>query len=290
MYSEHEIKSGNTNIVLSVWEAKEAIAVIVFIPGTMVHPLYYETLLEEFRKCDFTVVGVHPVGHGKSPRDVKRYTINDIVRNGRDAVTFALERYSLPVIVFGSSQGGLVAAAIAAEDERIAAAFAHNLLMAELPETIGVSSFPKWLRHIYRLVVGVFKFFAKLFPDLSLPPCFYMDKNRISADPEIWEKVNHDELCLTHYSLHFLSSLFTTYFPGLTDGSIRCPVYVITDTGDELFPIEYINLVFERLNAPHKEMITFDYNDHMIMVTHPKDVCEKVSAIMRGLISNENKR
>ena len=281
MYSEHEIHSGPARIVLSVWAPFNPAAAIVFIPATMVHPLFYETLLSGFAERGFAVVGVHPVGHGKSPRDVKRYTIRDIVQNGRDAVSFALERFSLPVMVMGSSQGGIVAAAIAAEDERIAAVFAHNVMLTELPDSIGVSRFPKWMRYVYRPVQAVFRVLAKLFPDLTMPLVFYLEKERISENPLVWKMVKADKLCLTHYSLHFLASLFTTRFPGLTDGSVSCPVYVIADSGDRLFTETYTNQVFERIQAPRKEMITFHFNDHMLMVTHPLEVCEKLADIMR---------
>ena len=250
----------------------------------MVYPLFYKSLLEGFAERGFTVIGVHPVGHGKSPRDTHRYTISDIVQNGRDAVSFALERYCLPVIVMGSSQGGIVASAIAAEDNRITAVFAHNLLLSELPDSIVVSRFPKWLRHVYGPVQGIFKFWAKLMPDLALPLGFYLEPKRISTNIAIWDSVVKDKLNLSRYSLHFLASLFTTRFHGLTDGSVQCPFYVIADKGDMLFTEEYMNLVFERIKAPHKEMILFDYGDHMLMVTHSREVCTRVSETIQKIM------
>ena len=279
-YSEHEISSGISRIVLSIWEPENPKAVIVFIPATMVHPLFYEPLLSGFAERGLAVVGIHPICHGKSPRDVKRYTLRDIVQNGRDAVSFALEQYHLPVMAMGSSQGGVVAAALASEDERIAVAFPHNILLAELPDSIGVSRFPKWFKHIYRPVKCIFKFFALILPDLKLPLGFYLDRVRISENPMVWEMVESDALCLTHYSLHFLASLFTTHFSGLTDGSVRCPVYVIADSGDKLFTEAYTKQVFECLRAPHKEMVIFNFNDHMLMVTHPQEVCDTLVKIM----------
>jgi alpha-beta hydrolase superfamily lysophospholipase len=283
-YSEHQLSSAGTSIVLSVWAVTQPEAVIVFIPATMVHPLFYEPLLEEFAKSGFTVVGLHPVGHGKSPRNRKRYTISDIVQNGCDAVSFALERYGLPVIVAGSSQGGIVAAAVASQDKRVAAVFPHNVMLPELPDTIGISRFPKWLRHIYHPLLNSFRLFARLFPDLQLPLSFYLERKRISADPAIWDKVEQDTLCLKQYPLCFLASLFTTRFPGLTDGSIHCPIYVVADTGDTLFTEAYTQKVFAQLRAPQKEMVVFDFNDHMLMVTHPQEVCAKLTDKMRTFL------
>ena len=280
-YAEHEISSGSARIVLSVWEPLKPDAVILFIPGTMVHPLFYELLLIGFARRGFAVIGLHPVGHGKSPRDVTRYTIRDIVQNARDAVSFALQKYDLPIMVMGSSQGGIVAAALASEDARITAAFAHNVMLAELPDSIGISRFPGWLRHVYRPMQGLFAFFARIFPDLALPAGFYLEHARISTDLKIWEALKNDPLCLSRYSLCFLSSLFTTRFPGLTDGSMNCSLYVLTDSGDRLFTQSYTEQVFERLKAPHKEMITFHFNDHLLMVTYPQEVCDRLTEIIQ---------
>ncbi|MDR1329981.1 MAG: lysophospholipase [Oscillospiraceae bacterium] len=286
-YSEHIITSGGARIVLSVWEPHAPEAAVVFVPATMVHPLYYEPLLRGFAERGFAVVGLHPVGHGKSPRGVKRYTLRDIVQNGRDAVTFAIERFRLPVIVMGSSQGGIVAAALASEDGRLAAAFPHNVLLSELPESITVSRFPRWLGRVYRPIQGALKLLAKLLPDLELPLDFYLDRARIGTEPEVWEPFERDPLCLKRYPLCFLASLFTTRFPGLTDGSVRCPLYVVADSGDRLFTPEYTQKVFERLRAPHKELIVFDTGGHMLMVTHPREVCDILSAKMREAVTRD---
>jgi alpha-beta hydrolase superfamily lysophospholipase len=289
-YAECEIPFAGTRIVLSVWEPAEPEATIIFIPATMTHPLFYEPLLRGFAERGFAVVGVHPIGHGKSPREVRRYTLRDIVENSRDAVTFALERYpSLSVIVFGSSQGGIVTAALAAEDRRVAAAFPHNMLLSELPESIGISRFPQWLRCIYRPTQGAVRLMARLrlLPNLSLPLGFYLNPERISEDAAIWENVKRDDLCLSRYSLHFLASLFTTRFPAITDGSLRCPVYVLADSGDKLFTAEYTRLVFERLRAPYKELVTFHTGGHMLMVTHPDEVCDKLAVKMREALQRQ---
>ena len=290
IYSEQEIESTRTRIVLSIWEPKESKepkAVIVFTPATMVHPLMYQPLLSGFAERGLVVVGVHPVGHGKSPRDVKRYTIKDIVQNGRDAVTYAIERYSLPIIVMGASQGGLVTAAIAAEDERVAAAFPNCVILAELPESAGLSHFPKWMWRMHRPMKELFRFFALLFPDIKIPLRFYLEYKRVCPNRDFWRMASKDSISLRHYSLYFLSSLFTTHFTGLTDGSIRCPLYLVADSGDGLFTQSYVKNVFERLQAPHKEMITFHFNDHMFMVNHPEAVCEKLTDTIISVIGNK---
>ena len=66
-YREVLIPSADTHIVLSVWEADDTSApVVVFVPGTMTHPLVYAESLNNLADRGTTVVGVHPVGHGNT--------------------------------------------------------------------------------------------------------------------------------------------------------------------------------------------------------------------------------
>jgi alpha-beta hydrolase superfamily lysophospholipase len=161
-YLEYTITSSETEIVLSVWESKVAVATIVFIPAIMVHPLIYEPLFSGFSKNGFTVIGVHPVGHGNSSHKVKNFTIFDIVQKAAMHFTFARTNYDLPVIVMGSSQGGIVAAALATKDNRILAAFPQNVLMTELPDSILISRFPRFFRKFYVPAKRALRFLALL--------------------------------------------------------------------------------------------------------------------------------
>ncbi|MCL2637813.1 MAG: alpha/beta hydrolase [Oscillospiraceae bacterium] len=281
-YSEHEIQSGKARVVLSVWEPEEPKAVIVFVPATMIHPLMYKPLLSGFAERGLAVVGLHPVGHGKSPRNIKRYTIKDIVQNGRDAISFAHERYSLPIIAMGSSQGGLVAAAMSIENEKVSAVFSHNVILSELPESVKISRFPNFLRHVHRPTKGIMKFYAKIIPGVKIPIGLYLKYRRVCPNRDFWNMAMADKYNLRSYSVHFLVSLFTTYFSGLTDGGIKCPLYLISASGDGLFSEEYMAKVFELLQAPYKERIKFDCDSHMFMVMNPHEVCEKLAnAVLR---------
>ena len=276
-YSEHNIVSGNTEIILSVWEYETPRAVIIFIPATMIHPLCYEPLLRGFAEYGYAVVGLHPVGHGKSPRNVRRFTLRDIMQNTRDAVSFALERYKKPVIMMGTSQGGILAAWYASEDDRIAAVFPHNLMMPELSETLHVTRFPKWLRYVYRPWLFSIKILAALLPDMQVAYDVYLDPSRIYMNKKYSKMFVNDTLSLRKYPLCFLASMLTTRFPGLVNGSVRCPIYAIADKRDKLFEMSYIQTVFDRLSAPYKEMILFNTGEHMLMVTHPQEVCETLA-------------
>lgn len=68
IYEEVLIESRGVPIALSIWKGNSDAPCVVFLPGTMMHPLFYEELLDGFSRAGFNVVGVHFQGHGKSPR------------------------------------------------------------------------------------------------------------------------------------------------------------------------------------------------------------------------------
>jgi alpha-beta hydrolase superfamily lysophospholipase len=58
----------------------------------------------------------------------------------------------------------------------------------------------------------------------------------------------------------------------ISDGSIKCPVVVIASTGDTLFSYDYCLEVFEKIVAPHKEMLVFDEPYHLIFNECPERI------------------
>jgi len=106
---------------------------------------------------------------------------------------------------------------------------------------------------------------AGLIPGLPVPIGLYLDIHRISATKKIIDQYLSDPIGLTRYPLGFLYSLFTADITAATDGSLQCPVVVITSTGDPLFPYSYIRQVYEKITAPQKEILVFDEPFHLIM-------------------------
>src|SRR5690242_20096834 len=128
-YREIVLRSMEAPIVLSVWAGLPERPAVVFLPGTMTHPLFYEEFLDALNRTGVTVVGVHSQGHGKSPRVRRPLTFPTLVTNARDAVAWTRREFpGRPVAVLGSSQGGIVAMALAAAGERLDAVLAHNVL------------------------------------------------------------------------------------------------------------------------------------------------------------------
>jgi pimeloyl-ACP methyl ester carboxylesterase len=230
----------------------------------MSHPLIYDDFLTMLATDGFGVVGVHPVSHGKSPRELKTYTVEDMVQNTSDAITFALSEMGDQVILMGSSQGGILTLAAAAKDHRIKAAFPHNVLVPSLADSIRVTRFPDFLKPLSGLTKRGMAIGAKLAPRLPIPISFYLNLDRVSKSHEVLDWIMSDPLQLTTYPLHFLSSLFNYDLTDAMAGNIECPVVMLTAKGDPLFPFDYCMQVYEMIRAPHKEVLLFDEPYHLI--------------------------
>jgi len=89
VYEEVLVESAGALIALSVWRGERDAPCVVFLPGTMTHPLFYEEFLDGLARAGFNLVGVHFQGHGKSPRVKCLFSLDDLVQNACDAVSYA---------------------------------------------------------------------------------------------------------------------------------------------------------------------------------------------------------
>jgi alpha-beta hydrolase superfamily lysophospholipase len=264
-YREVVLRSAGARIVLSVWDGAAGMPVVLFLPGTMTHPLFYEEFLDALNRAGLTVAGLHGQGHGKSPRAQRPLTFASLVKNARDAVTWIRQTFpGRPLAVIGSSQGSVLAMALAAADHRIDAVFAHNILDPALPSTIQITRFPRWLSRAHPAVLAAFRAGSRIAPTVPVPFGAYLDIRRVCRDEATAEYFYTDPLGRRSYPLRFLASLFTADLAGMRDGSITCPVTVIAGRGDPLFPLAYIREVYDRIAAPRKDLLVLDSDVHLL--------------------------
>lgn len=262
-YREVVIGSGGVSIVLSVWDGAPGEPVVVFLPGTMTHPLFYEDFLDALSRDGLTVVGLHAQAHGKSPRTRRPLTFGTLVRNAADAVAWTRGAYpGRPVAVLGSSQGGILAVALAARHP-VDAVFAHNVIDPALPGTIAITRFPRWLSRFYPGAIAGIRAAARVAPGLPVPFGAYLDIHRVCQDAANAAYFYSDPLGRRSYPLRFMASLLAAELPA-REGGIRCPVTVIAGRGDPLFPLGYIRQVFGQIAAPQKDLLIVDSDAHLL--------------------------
>lgn len=276
-YEEVFISSSGTQIALSIWKSKSKYDPnIIFIPGTMTHPIFYSEFLNQICKNGYNVIGIHNLSHGKSPREIKTFTIDHMIENVQDTITYVIKNFNDNVGLMGSSQGGVLSISVAGLDGRLKAVFPHNILLTSLKESIKVTKFPNWLMPLYNPIIGMMKFGAKIMPSKKLSIGFYLDDDKIFSKSE-WKKYFYtDSIGMTKYPLSFLASLFACDMTHITDGSIKCPVVVFVSSGDPLFIKEYSDLVYEKIKCKVKEKVEFNVNSHLIFNECVDCVIDKV--------------
>jgi alpha-beta hydrolase superfamily lysophospholipase len=263
-YQEVTIVSAGAPIVLSVWRGRPGTPTVVFLPGTMTHPLFYKQFLEGLGRRGLSVVGVHYQGHGKSPHIRRRLRWSDLVTNATDAVDWAATQLDGPVVLLGSSQGGILAMTVAAHNRQLALVAAHNVLDPALPESQTITRLPGWLVGAYRPLLTLLRLAGRLAPGLPVPFWAYLDLDRVCGQPETRRRFLTDPLGLRAYPLGFLAELCTADLSGMRDGSIGCPVLVVAATGDPLFSFDYTRRVFDRIVAPTKDLLVFEVDRHLL--------------------------
>jgi len=281
VYEEVAVRSDRAPIVLSIWRAERSDATVVFLPGTMTHPLFYERFLDALARQDLTVVGVHFREHGKSPRLGRPFTFEDLVMDAACALSFASRRHPGPVAVFGSSLGGMVAMALAAADHRPAAVLAHDVLDPRLPGSVAITRYPDWTGALRDELSAAMRLATRLTPNLPVPMETYLDLDRVTRDPRSRREILTDPIGRTSYPLTFMASLFDADLTGMYDGSIWCPVVVIAATGDRLLPLEYERDLYERIVAPEKELLVFASDRHLLLNEGSAEVLSRIADAIR---------
>ncbi len=263
-YQEVTITSADVPIVLSVWHSRSDGPVVVFLPGTMTHPLFYEEFCDGLAAHGVTVVGVHLEGHGKSPRVGRVLRLENLVTNALDATAWARVQFGRCPVVVGSSQGSVLAMIVATRDHQLAGVIAHNILDPALPASITVSRFPSFLQAAYGPFMRGFRMLAKLAPRLPIRFSVYLDMARVCRESWTAEQFLMDPLSLRAYPLAFLADLFTADMKAMGDGSITCSIVVVAGRGDPLFSLDYTQKVFAGIAAPAKELVVFDTDHHLL--------------------------
>ncbi|MFW6029855.1 MAG: alpha/beta hydrolase, partial [Halanaerobiales bacterium] len=247
-----------------------------FTPGTMSHPLFYDEFLTLLARNKFNVIGVHLISHGKSPREKSLFTFQDMVENIKDTISYCIDKYNENIVLMGSSQGGILSAAVAGYDNRIKAVFSHNIILPSLKDTIKITRIPCFLKTFWSLVPEFIKVCAKIFPGVQIPVSTYLDLEKITSNKKLIERFFYDPIGLRTYPLYFLASLFSADLKGLTNGNINCPLVLITSKSDKLFSFEYCNQVFRMIKAPDKEMIVFRDLPHLIFNENFEEVINPI--------------
>jgi pimeloyl-ACP methyl ester carboxylesterase len=262
-YEEVSIRSCGVPMTLSIWKAAKGAPSLVFYPGTMVSPLLYSELLHRLREYGFHVLGIHHLSHGKSPKIKKNFTFQDLLQNGKDAVSYALERFTDRVALAGHSQGGILCLAQAGQDDRLSVAFPFCFLLPDRPEAIEVTRLKRFAPQRERLLNARARA-AVYMPRFPVILPMYLDLQRIFAGNYGLSVENNLRNTRLSYPLAYVASLFSADLANLTQpGNIRCPVLGMVAGDDALFTPQLMRETLRLIRAPQKELIVMPGGGHM---------------------------
>lgn len=276
IFEDTYIRSRGEKVCLSIFynneemkNKKKSKPCIIFLPGTMANPFTYWDFIEEMVKYDVVVIGINFVGHGKSSREKFDYTMSDLKANVIDTYNFVkdnLEDYGTEIVLFGHSQGGILASTIIGEGLDISKYILGNVIVSNqkgLKEIVGLNNMPN-------ILMPVIKFFIKIYGNIfKTKQVGFYDYVKIE-EPQENEEYADDPLRIDKYPMCMVTSLITLNTNNLTKYNDKDEVVAIFAKDDPIFPLALEKEAFDLINVKKKKMIIVDSDKHMIYTEHPK--------------------
>jgi pimeloyl-ACP methyl ester carboxylesterase len=245
---------------------------LVFMPGTNAYAMLYGDFLTALADRGHNVVGFDPRGHGRSQGARGSYTLSELVTDLRSVIAFARDRFGDPVVVAGSSQGGITAFYLAAMGDPVAGVICHNAADLADPDSVRLTRFPgigRWLKPVLPRL-------ARMFPELPIPMTAYLDlglepvRNMGNArDVLYW-----DPLLVPFVRLKTMASLGGEPLARPVE-EIEVPVMILQAGRDTIFPTDYIEKLYARLSCP-KSLKIYPDLPHYMIVDHVDELTDDV--------------
>ncbi len=256
------IRSEGIEIHLDVIEIDKNAPTVIFMHGISIYSLCYSELLYKISQAGFNVIGVDSRGHGRSGGKRGDYTINELVFDLKNIVTYAINRFNEEISILGSSLGGIVSFYAAASDERIKSIICHGIAILEEQETFSLMKHPG----LVKLISKFGNLVSSLLPASKIPITSYINlkEEHLRYFGNVHEFFKNDPLALDFIRLRSLMS-FTYTKLARPVSEIATPIFIIQPEKDSIFSIEASEKILGRLNAK-KKLKTYKGRSHNIFI------------------------
>lgn len=261
-FTSHNVISDGLKIHIDVFKYSADAPTLIFIPGTALYGLCYGELLHKIAtEGGYNVIAMDPRGHGRSDGARGDYTISEIIRDAQAVITYAVNRFNDKVSVMGSSQGGIVAFYLAAQDERIDTVVCQCFADLTSEDTLQLARHPRVFKYLKLLLSKA----GGVLPNAQIPITSYIDLEKIPVKYFGTAKafMDTDPLTLKTISLRALQSLAHTEMAKPVE-EITTPVLVMQGTADSIFPIKYTQKIYDRLKCK-KDFVQFEGKSHAVL-------------------------
>lgn len=273
LLEEEYIETRTQRLHLDILANGKGLPTVVFIPGTSAYAQSYMALMHAISENGFNVIGFDPRGHGRSSGPRGDYAINEIATDALDVVAYARRRFNGPVVVAGSSQGGIAAFYAAAMDDSLAGAVCHNLadLNGRENQVLSKLRVPYWLTPAAQILMRIYQGFA-------IPISLYLDLKKEFFDDgtSVDSYIHKDPLCVTWITFRALNSLLKTPLAQPVE-EIKVPIMVVHADKDNIFPQAYVEDIYQRLKCRKKFLLLKD-RGHLVMTNRLEQVIPAITA------------
>ncbi len=278
-FEQESVLSDGVRLHLDVIEVDRNRPTVVFMPGTNAYAVLYGEFLGALADSNYNIVGFDPRGHGRSGGRRGSYTLPELVADMRAAVEYARNRFGEPIVVSGSSQGGITAFYLAAEKYPIAGLVCHNVADLGDPESIRITRSPGLSRLMKPILIRL----GRMFPELKVPMTSYIN---LQAEPirglgNSRDLLFRGPLLVPFIRLKGMASLASEKLPCPVE-EMSTPVLILHGEKDKIFPQTYIEHIYNRLNCK-KSLKVYEGLHHYIVFDHVDTILPDVLTWMEEI-------
>ncbi len=263
------IDSTGQRIHLDIFNNTGEKKTIVFFPGTGAVSEFYATFLEAIAYKGFNIIGIDPLGHGHSSGKRGDFTMEQLLTNLRDTISYAKKKFSGKTGIMGSSQGGIVVYYAALEGIEVDAVVAHNAALV-YKEFLNIVRNPGLNKRMLPLI----DYLKNHFPYIKIPTMSYLNWKKVFNNPKMLKMFKDDKLFTSSYTVRAIASL-KDYVPDIKDMPMP-PTMIITGTNDEIIPKEVSERAFYALRGNLHTYIEIEGAAHMLPLEYMSQILPRI--------------
>jgi alpha-beta hydrolase superfamily lysophospholipase len=266
---------GGIEIFFQKWVAERAKAVVILVHGLGEHSGRYDNLLKGFAGKNISVFAIDHRGHGKS--DGKKGHIDSFMDYVYDLKLFLEfikeENKGLPVIVYGHSMGGVIAA-------KYAMTYPDDLSMLVLSSAGFAPAFkvPAWK-------TGVASFFSSRISSLTFPNG--LNTTDISHDGDAIAAYNNDPLVHNKVTARWIVEFIRAGQECMSNAvSIKKPLLVFHGKEDHIADYKASEQFYNAASSSVKKLFIFDKLYHETINETPADREKVINDVTGWILRN----
>ena len=264
--ARESFRVGQAQLHCEFYEAGADKPLIVFRRGIGTYCEIYGEFLSGVTQKGFNVAGIDPLGHGYSPGERGKYTVEEMTPALQSALSALEGRHNGEITVYGYSIGAVQGLAWAEADSRIQRLICGTLLLTEEAPDLFHSLGWTWTWST-----------AQIFPWMRLPLRSFVDFDELMKDQKLGELINEDPLIIFDYPVSTLASLFT-HRSHSVEQQFPFKLTILQGDEDEVLPLAYAQRVVQRLEQP-AELSIITGQGHMLPWDDPQELAQRVMEI-----------